>query len=810
MELDLLQEQLDLEKGMLQYGTERYKSSTNTAKKQGRGSETSYARRLLSVLVGDMGDALAYWLNNNGPGPGKRSSTKKVLRKLHPDCAAYITLKTIFDSLSCEDAVLPIAIRIGQRIEDQIRFSIFEENTGNLYHHIQKEFKERNVVNYRRKHRVLTHAHNSVAEWSSLSTNQKVQIGTVLIEKAIVSTALFEDKLVRVGKETKRVLTTTAETLDWIEEHMMQFALLYPDFAPTVIKPKPWVSLTEGGYYLEPLQRRFPFIKCKNKFQRKGIQEHDYSVAMQAVNKIQDTPWRINQFTFQAMQEVWRLNLRIGMPQSIPIEMPEYPLDSKLKKEEMQPHELMKFNKWKREMADLYTLEKQRVSKCLLLGRILSSATKYTKYESFYFVYNCDFRGRIYAASSGFSPQGPDISKGILEFAEGKALGESGFRWLCIHGANVFGYDKASNEDRVKWCKERTGTIQLIAQNPFAAAARKVWANADKPYQFLAFCKEYSEAIKDPLGFISHLPIALDGSCNGLQHFSAMLRDEVGGKAVNLIPGEVPEDIYSDVAKVCIKKLQKIRGDATADPDGHAEKSLAFGINRKICKKPVMTLPYGSTLRNCLNKTAVYILENPETSHWKDDIYEGATFLGQHIWSSIDDVVIAARLAMKWLKQITGILNKLDRPVHYVTPSGFLMYLCEMQTEKKFVVTQLFGTCKLVIRPVVDNLNYTKQLSGIAPDFVHSLDAAHLTLTVNASNLSSYAMIHDSFGTHACDTDLLAKVLREEFIKLYTSHDVLNDMKEAIEAKYCITLPSVPDKGTLDLAVIKDSEYFFS
>ena len=41
----------------------------------------------------------------------------------------------------------------------------------------------------------------------------------------------------------------------------------------------------------------------------------------------------------------------------------------------------------------------------------------------------------------------------------------------------------------------------------------------------------------------------MDGSCNGLQNFSAMLRDEVGGKAVNLIPSDKPQDVYMEVVK---------------------------------------------------------------------------------------------------------------------------------------------------------------------------------------------------------------------------------------------------------------------
>lgn len=46
---------------------------------------------------------------------------------------------------------------------------------------------------------------------------------------------------------------------------------------------------------------------------------------------------------------------------------------------------------------------------------------------------------------------GADISRGILEFAEGEKLGASGLYWLKVHLANVMGKDKVSFEDRIKF-----------------------------------------------------------------------------------------------------------------------------------------------------------------------------------------------------------------------------------------------------------------------------------------------------------------------------------------------------------------------
>lgn len=39
-----------------------------------------------------------------------------------------------------------------------------------------------------------------------------------------------------------------------------------------------------------------------------------------------------------------------------------------------------------------------------------------------------------------------------------------------------------------------------------------------------------------------------DGSCNGLQHYAALGRDSVGAASVNLLPSDLPQDVYSGVA----------------------------------------------------------------------------------------------------------------------------------------------------------------------------------------------------------------------------------------------------------------------
>jgi DNA-directed RNA polymerase, mitochondrial len=63
---------------------------------------------------------------------------------------------------------------------------------------------------------------------------------------------------------------------------------------------------------------------------------------------------------------------------------------------------------------------------------------------------------------------------------------------------------------------------------------------------------------------------------------------------------------------------------------------------------------------------------------------------------------------------------------------------------------------------------------------VHSFDAAHMMRTVNrlyALGSRHFMMVHDSYGVHAADGDLLHRVLREEFAGIYSSLSCRNSSK---------------------------------
>lgn len=140
-------------------------------------------------------------------------------------------------------------------------------------------------------------------------------------------------------------------------------------------------------------------------------------------------------------------------------------------------------------------------------------------------------------------------------------------------------------------------------------------------------------------------------------------------------------------------------------------------------------------------------------------------------------------------------------------------------TSEQFGTT--FGGATLWIRAAVDEkgkdglpiLDTKKQASTMPPNFVHSLDASHMMRTVSAAaegGMSDFALIHDSYGTHAGNSQRLADHIRAEFVRMYSEADILADLKAELEEQSGVALDDLPPKGTLDLQQVLKSDYFFA
>lgn len=816
-------DEIDWERKMIDRGVERFINTRDRAVVGDRVTETTAGQRLLKTYITQVAETIGSFMSKSNQ---TVRPELRVVRNVDTNLLAYMALKAMLKCVYesrvpytsiCED--------IGAKVEDELHFQDLEIHHKEYLDEAMRIIERKNTANYSYlRNSILQSAKNNVGFRPDYWTRQqRVAVGLAIAALVQKGCDLFETRQEysagRGGPRGTSFLTPTNECIAWVTEHDEAMALLFPDRMPMLVQPDDWNGPTDGGYVLPELRHTTPLVIRSRLNPQSGLGRYkraDMSRYLSGVNAIQRTAWQINKRVLAVMQDVWYKNLGVGMPPSEQYEVPACPLQPGAKPENEAQEEA--FQRWKSEARQVHTMEAERSALCMLVQRNMRIAQELSEHKEFYYVYRCDFRGRVYAASTGVSPQGPDQSKALLEFASAEPLGDDGWYWFFVNGANKYGFDKCSYDERVEWVRSHHDAILRVAGDPIGG--RELWGGADKPYQFLAWCFEYADFIRLGAAFRSRLPVALDGSCNGLQHFSAMLRDPRGGKAVNLTPGDKPSDIYQEVADVTTSHLLSLHKKGGEENTGATNWLKLFKklnpekpwMDRKWAKAPVMTLPYGSTQQTCTD--SIYDVYRAKGDKFFGNAgFRHAIYLSPILWGSIGEVVVAARQAMQWLQKASGQVAKLKYEVNYVTPLGFPVHQKAFETEIVRIETKINGRMRLSVNCVTDNVDLRKIKQWSAPNFVHSMDATHMLMVVNAAvaeGISSFAMIHDDFGCHARHIARFQQIIREQFVALHSAPAL-----EALHAQFVAQVPLPTDVapppacGALDVTDVLRSPYFF-
>ena len=377
-------------------------------------------------------------------------------------------------------------------------------------------------------------------------------------------------------------------------------------YLPMVAEPKPWIGFREGGFY----EHSVPVVRINsNDVQSKryaiaAAENGDMSQVFAGLDVLSKTQWKVNSFVFKVMLDAWNSEEAIAKippanPPSENFHEPPPSVESKDRK------------KWMRTVRDAQNQRSGLKSQRCFQNFQLEVARAYLN-ETFFFPHNCDFRGRAYPMAPFLNHMGSDNARGLLLFAQGKELTDSGLWWLKIHLANVYGYDKASFEERLRFTENHLAEIYDSVNNPLDGD--RWWLQAEDPWQCLATCNELKAALDlpDPSRYVCQLAIHQDGTCNGLQHYAALGGDVVGAQQVNLEPGDRPSDIYTAVAEMVKSEISNdaVQGDKLAQ-------QLDGRVTRKVVKQTVMTNVYGVTFtgakRQVLKQLDELMLNFPDT-----------------------------------------------------------------------------------------------------------------------------------------------------------------------------------------------------
>ncbi|KAI3624932.1 RPO41 [Malassezia furfur] len=555
---------------------------------------------------------------------------------------------------------------------------------------------------------------------------------------------------------------------------------LHPRHLPMLVPPKPWLTHDSGGYFsVKTSAMRYKDSIEQSSYLRAASENNGLEVVLAGLDVLGNTAWNINREVFDVVLQVWNSGEALAdlPPAETHEPEPERPPPDDIKARGIY---LQRMRQWNANRASNHS-QRCDINYKLEIARSFLG-------ERFYFPHNMDFRGRAYPIPPHLNHIGNDLCRGLLKFADAKPLGHVGLRWLRIHLANVFGYDKASFAEREQ----------------FAIAHER---------ECLATCIELTKALDHPAGpehFPSQLPVHQDGTCNGLQHYAALGGDLHGAKQVNLSEGERPSDVYSGVADLVISQL-----DERAAQGDHYAQLLQGKVTRKVVKQTVMTTVYGVTFVGAKNQVLRQLVDRGDIP--AEELWHAASYLAKCIMGCIGDLFSGANLIQEWLSVSARLIAKSIPPerleaatntykpranartgavplsrlgkeqmtsVIWTTALGLPIVQPYRKVKKHQIATAMQS---VYIRDPNQNfeVNPSKQSSAFPPNFIHSLDATHMILTALECQAAGlvFASVHDSYWTHACDIETMSDVIRDTFVRLH-SQDILVRLRNEFLERY--------------------------
>ncbi|MFI4971111.1 MAG: DNA-directed RNA polymerase [Hyphomicrobiales bacterium] len=811
----------------------------------------------LSVVTEAVAKAL------NGPRP--RSNTydfrlQRLLRNLEPEVIALALLQSGLRTVGV-DASAPerdAVMRIGIALNDELWAAKLLQTNTKLSRKINKASKERyGSVDLRMstaKRMAAKGDDNGNAfvmqEWSLHERVHAGGWGMNLLLQAMPD--VFELSYPEEFKG-ENVWRITEAGVQMAMGAVQEAVLRSPVYQPRTEKPKEWDSFVMRVAQDDRTLDRSQLIRTRHKdvmsAARYSIKSGDMSPALKGLNALQSVPFRINTWMMDLIIDCYNLGVKVtGIPMRNKLAVPARLPDEEFKALSVDQRRLNS-----KTIRGLHKANRANNAETVQFVEDIETAQRTAPAERFYTPMNWDWRTRTYALTR-FNFQREDRVRALFLFANGKPIGEEGIWRLKVHvancgafkDANKIGIDKKTFEERVQWVDDNLSDIIDYVKRPLC---RTEWTEADSPFLFLAACRELLSAIDQGPSYITHLPTSWDGACNGLQHLCLMTRDPQG-RLVNLTDNSSPLDVYQVVADLVMKMIMADYGNmelfvkeddkkpapkVNATYDALARMAIAFGIDRKLVKRNVMTFSYASkefgmsaqhfedTMAPLELKLLKKEIDNHPFGNSDAEWRLASRYLAKRVLAAIKTVVRLPAEAMKFMQDLAKALAHEGKPVKWVTPAGVTcinryhesttqrveLFVHDKGVKRRTEITVATGYEKPIAKE--------KAAAGIAANFTHSMDASHLLLSVGAAadeGITDIATVHDSFGCLACDAARLNQILREQLLKIYTDHDVLAELLESARADLTPDnhdkLPALPEKGALDLKEILNARYAFA
>lgn len=805
--MTLTQRQLDKE--MVESGKSRFWRRTEKAKKGDRESDTDHGTRLLNAAVYPVAEALREEFKTIGRPGFNNTGVKGLLDSgIDPEVLALLALQSVIDGISKKQRASRVMSIIGRRIQTEV---LLEKLAGD------KPFVLKTVARWtsdpqsdlRRRATIKKIVSNMNEECAELVRSVTIddalllRMGFVLVELIRRHTGLIEVR--NVSTAAKRMTTwivPTQETVDWIRNYGSSCEFLRPVKLPMVVPPYNWSSPTVGGYANDLGE---DLIRSESGIQMGCATKEQMPTVYRVINAMQRVPLRVNTKVLEVVDTLYRNGVVFGdLPPIEDIRVPPRP---------NIPSNDPAIKLWRRDCHKVHEANRTNAGRRINVAQTLALAERYRD-ANFFLPVCMDFRGRVYPQTTYLSYQAGDIGKGLTSFGIGKPVKVHSPEWtaLLLGGAGHMGV-KGSINQRIAEADKfvRSGAVTAVVSDPYQH--KSLWIDRDEPVQFLSWCHDIASVMA---GGNSHHPVWMDGSCNGLQIISLLLRDEVGGMLTNCCPATLdtaPIDIYTAVAVRTQELLCQERDPKTQE---WAREWVRYGIDRAAVKRCVMIVPYNGSIHAGVTYIRDWYQEKYQKvgGPWKEPTYP-IGYLATVVWRAINETIRKGTEFMKWMREVQKVCNSAGVQPSWITPSGFLVHQIYHQYDACNVKTTLGRTVRMFqLRKASKRVATRKHLNALAPNFIHSLDAAAEVLTFDAllsAKIENFLGQHDSYGCLAADTPTVYRVIRRTWSSMFED-DLLSIFRKHVqhELPKGFDLPAVPAYGSLLPSGINNSPYFFS
>lgn len=392
--------------------------------------------------------------------------------------------------------------------------------------------------------------------------------------------------------------------------------------------------------------------------------------------------------------------------------------------------------------------------------------------ETFYFPVSYDYRGRMYYRGGIVTPQGDDLLKGLLRFADEAPIGKNGLSAICLSLADALGIK----------APKRQAIAQVLATDLVAVGNGSHGfqaAGLAMEIQHILQWRDAGNAIED---FVSGIVCHQDATCSGLQIAAAITGHRDTAEATNCTassPDDERADVYGEVSDICADSQTEI-GQICRD------------YGRDAVKYAVMTLGYGAGRKTLIRTVGDFLLKkgliNVAAEDWIMDERSQKVF-----FEALEQRCGATIALMEALKTAASVAVARGDTITWTTTDGF--EAVQHKTSGDVVES---GQYRMIFDEKTD---LELEVRAIAPNIVHSIDASQMRDAICWLNKAPVAAIHDSLGTRPCDYWEAGKQVRLAFERVKPRQVALDFC-----SKYGVELPIM---GDYEPSEATESSYFW-